>query len=153
MILLKLKKDYYKLAEDIAKTFTYYPRPMYDLLNLIKPRITSVEYDTMFTLLQTRTLTTATKTSCNESIQSTAVKQVANALLGNIDTTIANFSFDGENAGKIILSSRYDDTDVACEYSLDGGKTWTLTEEHKLQLSKEEIENITSETDIKIHIV
>lgn len=32
--------------------------------------------------------------------QSTAVKQVANALLGNIDTTIANFSFDGENAGK-----------------------------------------------------
>ena len=42
--------------------------------------------------------------------QSTAIKQVANALLGNIDTTIANFSFDGENAGK----------------------TWTLTEEHKL---------------------
>ena len=149
----KTEEDYYKLAEDIAKTFTYYPRPMYDLLNLIKPHITSVEYDTMFTLLQTRTLTTATKATSNESIQSTAVKQVANALLGNIDTTIANFSFDGENAGKIILSSRYDNTDVAWEYSLDGGKTWTLTEEHKLQLSKDEIENITSEKDIKIHIM
>lgn len=34
---------------------------MYDLLKLIKPKFTSVEYDTLFTLLQTRTLTAASK--------------------------------------------------------------------------------------------
>ena len=149
----KTEADYYKLAEEIAETFTYYPYPMNDLLKLIKPHFTSIEYDTLYTLLQTRTLTTATKATNNESIQATAVKQVANALLGNIDTTIASFSFDGENAGKIILSSRYDNNNVAWEYSLDGGNTWILTEEHQLQLTAEEIASITPEKDIKVHIV
>ena len=119
----KTEQDYYNLAEEIAKTYTYYPRPMYDLLNLIKPKMTSVEYQTIFSLLQTRTLTTATLATDEDSIQAKAVKQVANALLGNIDTSIANFSFDGENAGSIVLSSRFDGVDVAWDYSLDGGKT------------------------------
>lgn len=149
----KTEKDYYELAEEIAETYTYYPNPMYDLLNLIKPHLTSVEYSTSFTLLQTKTLTTASKATSNESIQSTAVKQVANFLLGNIDTSIASFSFDGDNAGSIILSSRYDDIDVAWEYSLDGGNTWTLTEKHNVKLTDTELASISSEKDIKIHIM
>ncbi len=149
----KTEEDYYKLAEEIAETYTYYPYPMNDLLKLIKPHLTSVEYDTLYTLLQTRTLTTATKATNNESIQATAVKQVANALLGNIDTTIASFSFDGENARKIILSSRYDNNDVAWEYSLDGGNTWKLTDEHQVKLTDDEIASITAEKDIKVHIM
>lgn len=149
----KTEQDYYNLAEEIAKTYTYYPRPMYDLLNLIKPKMTSVEYQTIFSLLQTRTLTTATLATDEDSIQAKAVKQVANALLGNIDTSIANFSFDGENAGSIVLSSRFDGVDVAWDYSLDGGKTWTLSEEHILPLTEEQIKSITTELDIKVHIM
>ena len=149
----KTEEDYYNLAAEIAETYTYYPRPMYDLLNLIKPKMTSVEYQTIFSLLQTRTLTTATQATSENSIQASAVKQVANALLGNVDTTIANFSFDGDNAGKIVLSSRFDGVDVAWDYSLDGGKTWTLSEEHILQLTEEQINSITSELDIKVHIM
>ncbi len=149
----KTEKDYYNLAEEIAETYTYYPRPMYDLLNLIKPHMTSVEYETIFSLLQTRTLTTATTATSENSIQANAVKQVANALLGNIDTSIANFSFDGDNAGSIVLSSRFDGVDVAWDYSLDGGKTWTLSEEHILPLTKEQIQTITPELDIKVHIM
>ncbi len=149
----KTEEDYYNLAQEIAETYTYYPRPMYDLLNLIKPKMTSVEYQTIFSLLQTRTLTTATLTTNADSIQPNAVKQVANALLGNIDTSIANFSFDGDNARNIVLSSRFDGVDVAWDYSLDGGKTWTISEEHILPLTDEQIKSITAELDIKVHIM
>ena len=149
----KTEEDYYNLAQEIAETYTYYPRPMYDLLNLIKPKMTSVEYQTIFSLLQTRTLTTATLATNADSIQPNAVKQVANALLGNIDTSIANFSFDGDNAGSIVLSSRFDGVDVAWDYSLDGGKTWTISEEHILPLTDEQIKSITTESDIKVHIM
>ena len=149
----KTDEDYYNLAKEIAETFTYYPRPMYDLLNLIKPHIKSVEYSTAYSLLETRTLTTAAAATENESIQFNAVRQVANALLGNIDTSIASFSFDGENANKIVLSSRFDGVDVAWDYSLDGGKTWTLSEEHVLSLTDEQVKSITAETDIKVHIM
>lgn len=149
----KTELDYYTLAKEIAKTYTYYPNPMYDLLNLIKPHLTSVEYIASFSLLQTNALTTASRATNNESIQAQAVKEVANQLLGNIDTSIASFSFDGKNAGKIILAERYKDTHVAWDYSLDGGITWTQTEEHELKLTDEELSSITSEKDIRVHII
>lgn len=149
----KTEADYYTLAEEITKAFTYYPYPMNDLLNLIKPHLTSVEYETKFTLLQTRALTAAANATDKESIQAMAVNQVANQLLGNIDTDIASFSFDGENAGKIILSDRFDGTDVAWEYSLDDQKNWILTEEREVQLTAEELASITADKDIKVHIV
>ena len=149
----KTEQEYYDLAKEIAQTYTYYPNPMYDLLNLIKPHLTSTTYSTSFTLLQTQTLKDAASATNKESIQASAVREVANQLLGNIDTTIASFSFDGENAGKIILSDRYKDTDVTWDYSLDGGKTWTQCEEHSVALTKQELAEITSEHDIKVHIV
>ncbi len=149
----KSEDNLYSLAQEIAQVYTYYPYPMNDLLNLIKPKLTSTQYSTMFTLLQTRTLNTATTATANNSIQATAVRQVANYLLGNIDTSIASFSFDGDNANKIILSNRYDGTDVAWEYSLDGGQTWTLNEEHSVTLTDKELASISSDTDIKIHIM
>lgn len=149
----KTEEEYYDLAKEIAETYTYYPNPMNDLLNLIKPHLTSVEYSTSFTLLQTKTLKAAANATNNDSIQASAVREVANQLLGNIDTTIADFSFDGDHAGEIILSDRYKDTDVTWDYSLDGGKTWTQSEKHSVTLTKEELDAITSDNDIKVHIV
>ena len=82
----------------------------------------------------------------------------ANYLLGQMDTTIATFSFDGPDAGKILLASRFDGNGVRFDYSLDGKQTWTevsftAEEEHKLQLSAEQIASITAENDIYVHIV
>lgn len=149
----KTEEEYYALAKEIAQTYTYYPNPMYDLLNLIKPHLTSTTYSTSFTLLQTNTLKTAAKATDKESIQASAVREVANQLLGNVDTEIASFSFDGDHAGEIILSDKYDDTDLAWDYSLDGGITWTQTEKHSVKLTKKEIASITSENDIDVHII
>lgn len=149
----KTEEDYYNLAKEIAEVYKYYPNPMYDLINLIKPHITSVEYETLFVLLETRTLTAAANATNDDSIQASAVRQVANQLLGNIDTTIAEFSFDGENAGKIMLSNRYEENDVVWDYSLDGGNTWTKSEEHSVKLTDSQIQSITAENDIKVHII
>ena len=150
----KTEEEYYALAKEIAETYTYYPHPMYDLLNLIKPHLTSTTYSTSFALLQSNTLKTAAKATDKESIQASAVREVANQLLGNVDTEIASFSFDGDHAGEIILSSRYDDTDVAWDYSLDGGTTWKEeTEKHSVKLTEKEIASITSKNDIKVHII
>ena len=71
--------------------------------------------------------------------------------------TLANFSFNGENAGKIVLSNKFDGNVVRWDYSLDGKNSWnevsSTAEEHKYSLTDNEIASITAENDIYIHIV
>ena len=149
----KSDEEIYVLAQEIATTLKYYPLPMYDLLKILEPSIESTEYNVSFNLLLTRTLTEATQATASDTIQQSAVRAVANYLLGNMDTELATFSFDGENAGAIVLGSRFDGVGVTWEYSLDNQQTWTQTQEHKLQLIAQEIEKITAENDILVHIV
>ena len=149
----KTAEDKYLLAQEIATTLKYYPLPMYDLLKLIEPSIESTEYTVALNVLLTKTLTEGTKATSKETIQQTAVREVANYLLGNAETEIASFSFDGENAGAIVLGSQFDGVGVAWEYSLDNQDTWIQTHEHVLQLTDEELESITAENDILVHIV
>lgn len=156
----KTEKQYYELAEEIAASLKYYPLPMYQMTNLIKPKLTSVEYSYMFTLLQTRILKEASVTpnTNTEVLQPAITRLMGNYLLGIMDTSIATFSFDGADAGKIVLSSRFDGNGVRWNYSLDGKTTWkevsfSAEEEHKLQLTAEEINEITSANDIYVHIV
>ena len=149
----KSDEEIYVLAQEIATTLKYYPLPMYDLLRILEPSIESTKYNVSFNLLLTRTLTEATQATASDTIQQSAVRAVANYLLGNMDTELATFSFDGENAGAIVLGSRFDGVGVTWEYSLDNQQTWTQTQEHKLQLIAQEIEKITAENDILVHIV
>ena len=159
----KKENDFYDLAEELSEKLKHFPLPMYHATNLIKPRLTSIENSYRFTLLQTRILTEAS-TLPNNTADSFTVMQPgvtrleANYLLGNLDKTIATFSFDGANAGKIVLSSRFDNTGVRWDYSLDGKQTWhevsfSAEEEHKLQLTQGQINSITPENDIYVHIV
>ncbi len=167
----KTEEDYYNLAHDIGENLKYYPLPMYQLTNLLKPKLTSVESSYKFTLLQTRILTEASVTPNNTAdnyyVQQPSLTRLeANFLLGKLDSSIATFSFDGEDAGKIVLSSRFDGNGVRWDYAIKGkgaNGVWDVgdfkevsfsaDEEHKLQLTKEEIASITSENDIYIHIV
>ncbi|HAB66927.1 MAG TPA: hypothetical protein DCE23_06125, partial [Firmicutes bacterium] len=167
----KTEEQLYNLSEEVAEALKYYPLPMYQLTNLIKPRLTSVEFNYKFTLLQTRILTEASLTPNNTAdrytvYQPSLTRLEANYLLGSLDRSIATFSFDGADAGKIVLSNRFNGTGIRWDYAINGkgeNGTWDVSdfkevsfsaeEEHKLQLTPEEIASITSENDIYIHIV
>lgn len=141
------------LATDIADALTYYPHPMHILLSKLDGKISSAKFQASFDMLETRTLKTALNATSNESIQWQAVRSLANALLGNMDTNVATFSFDGADAGKIMLGSKYAGSDVAWDYSLDGGTTWTQVTAPSQQLTEAEFASITSTNDIKVHII
>ena len=159
----KTEEEYYELAEELAESLKYFPLPMTHLSNLIKPKLTSIEYSYRYTLLQTRILTEASVVPNNTAdnyyvYQPSLTRLMGKFLLGNFDSTIATFSFDGEDAEKIVLASRFDGSGVRWDYSIDGKKTWkevsfNADEPHKWQLTKEEIASITSENDLYIHIV
>ncbi len=159
----KTENEYFDLAKEMAENLKYFPLPMQHLTNLIKPHLTTIENQYRFTLLQTRILTEGSQTPNNTAdnyyvYQPSLTRLEANYLLGKLDKTIATFSFDGDDAGKIVLSSRFDGNGVRWDYSLDGKQTWTevsftAEEEHKLQLTPEQIASITSENDIYVHIV
>ncbi len=169
----KTEDQYFELAKELAENLKYFPLPMQHLTNLIKPKLTSIENSYKFTLLQTRILTEGAATPNNTAesytvYQPSLTRLEANYLLGKLDKTIATFSFDGEDAGKIVLSERFNGNGVRWDYAItrkkDGEgndtaeKIWkevsfTAEEEHKWQLTPEEIASITAENDIYVHIV
>ena len=155
----KTEEDYYKLEKEMMEALKCFPFPMYNLSNYIKTKLTSDEYEFKFTILQNKILTEA-KNYPNEGstvLQPATTRSLAAYLLGQIDTSLANFSFDGADAEKIVLSSRFDGNGIRWDYSLDGKKTWTevasTADDHKRTLTKKEIASITAENDIYIHIV
>ena len=155
----KTEEDYYKLEKEMMEALKCFPFPMYNLSNYIKTKLTSDEYEFKFTILQNKILTEA-KNYPNEGstvLQPATTRGLASYLLGQIDTRLATFSFDGADAEKIVLSSRFDGNGIRWDYSLDGKKTWnevaSTAEDHKRTLTKEEIASITAENDIYVHIV
>ncbi len=159
----KSENDYYNLALDLAENLKYFPLPMYHLTNLVKSKFTTSEGIYKFALLQGRILKEASTVPNNSAdayyvYQPSLTRIEANYLLGKTDNSIASFSFDGNDAGKIVLSSRFDGNGIRWDYSLDGKQTWKEVsfigeEEHKLRLTEKEIRSITAENDIYVHIV
>ena len=103
-------------------------------------------------MLKTEALNKALNATDDEVLQSGACREIARELLGSDKVDLASFSFDGENAGKIVMNSKYDDYDFQVQYSLDGGNTWETSLEHKIVLSKKQIESITADNDIQVKI-
>ena len=148
----KTEAELVGLAEEIASAYTYYPLPMYDLTRRIGTKVASAEYRSKLMMIQDETLRKATKATSKDTLYYKEVPVIANALLGVVDNRIATFSFDGANAGKIVLSKQLQSAQVAWTYSLDGGKTWIDCFEHSVQLTKEQLASITGDNDIKVHI-
>ncbi len=154
----KTEEDYFNLAKKMSEALLEYPLAYHNLMELINPHMTTNEYKFNYSLLLEKTLTSGKNYNGTDVLQPALTRQMANYLLGKTDTSLASFSFNGDNAGKIVLSSRFDGSGVRWDYSLDGKTTWnevsfTGNEEHKYQLTETEINSITAENDIYIHIV
>lgn len=66
---------------------------------------------------------------------------------------LATFSFDGEDANTIVLSHKYDNTQVNWTYSLDGGKKWIdANKSKKVTLTREQILSLSEQNGIKVQM-
>jgi len=147
----KSGEDWHQLALDIIDAYTYQPVAMFDLLKIVKPHLDPVDRIDI-DLKEEEALITASKAD-SSIYHAGAVRQQANALLGKTTGDLATFSFDGENAGQIVLNSAYD-TGIRWVYSLDGGVTRSSQiSEMSHQLTEEELASITVENGIQIYII
>lgn len=146
--------DLFSLAKRIVSTYTYYPQTMMELLTLIQGQITNPTQSAELDVLKRNALLSASKATKDVSTNVSMSKQLANKYLnGNQATALATFSFSGENAGKIVLDSKYDGSDIRVKYSLDGGTEWKQSDKHVIELTKEELASITAENDIIVGLV
>ena len=149
------------LARQVIRTYTYYPAPMVDLLGQIAKHISTGSVLVELNTMKTNALKQAAAATASESLQPDACRAVANSLLGSDSVELATFSFDGDNAGCVVLDPSYDTYELMVRVSLDGGHNWEkftaadgseieYTPEHKIQLTPDQIERITADTDIKV---
>ena len=144
------------LAKRIANELTYFPKPMVDLLNLVKGKLTTETAKAELDMLRYDALSKASVATTDQSLQNGACREVAKALLGQ-STQFATFSFDGDNANTIVIDPLYDEYNMQIEVSLDGGATLeefengqTYTENHKIVLTQDQIKKINADNDIII---
>ncbi len=159
----KSEKEFLDLAVEIFDALKYYPLPMYHLGEEIFENLTDQQLAYQFMMAQNKTLQIASVATSKESIQDYAVRKEAQYLLGKIDDDLASFSFDGEDAGKIVLL-QFTNSGVHFDYCLEGSAcigsaqnwhdaTFTAEEDHKWQLKDEELASITDQNDLYVHIV
>ena len=157
------QEQWLELAQRIIDEYTYYPAPMVDLLALITPHLTSDTAKAQVDILKQAALNKASQATAKESLQADACREIAKSLLGKTVGELASFSFDGENAGKIVLNKAYDNYEIMTRVSLDGGKTWetfdnggtqeAYTPEHVITLTKEQLSRINAQDDIVVGLV
>ncbi len=145
--------DFLDFSKRIMEELKYYPRAMEDLLRVIQPKITEPKEIAEFDLVRFYALSDAEKATEKESSQPNVCVAVAQNLLKKDTTRLASFSFDGENAGKIVLDKKYDESTIQVRYSIDGGKDWINTQDHVIQLTEEQINQLTEKNDIKVGLV
>ncbi len=159
----KTKADYLALALRIFEALKDYPLPMFHLGEEIEPLIETEDHTYLFQFLQARTeyLNKASNISNSEHIQAAAIRAEANYLLKKEDTSLATFSFDGEAPNTIQLSQKYEGSGVRWDFCLKGKENcigsntnWKeITSQNSYVLTADELKEISSSTDIYVHIV
>ncbi|HCW53608.1 MAG TPA: hypothetical protein DG753_07720 [Clostridium sp.] len=145
--------DYFNLSKRIIDTYTYYPQAMVELLSLVKDKVTTPNEVAQLDLLENNALLRASNATPSESTCVLMTKQLAQKYLGNVNSELASFSFDGENAGKIVINPKYDGSQIRVRYSLDGGANWIETDSHVITLTQEQLASINSTNDIQVGLV
>ncbi len=139
------------LIEETITNLKYYPLPMYDLVMNIKNNLTEPSNIKIVNSMLETALLEATNITNEEHIQANAIKDVANDLYNSLEKDYFDFSFDGDKANTIIVSSQYQNLDFEWEFSLDNQNTWTSTNANEYVLNAEELALVNSTDDIIVH--
>lgn len=145
--------EWYTFAEDIINAYTYYPMAMYEQLERIKSNLRDDTLKVSIDILLNEALIKASNATQSDCLSYNVSRSVANGLITSKDTTLAKFSFSGENANSIVINSLYDDLNVTIRYSIDGGKTFKDSTEHSIKLTSEELNMINSNDDIIVTLL
>lgn len=150
----KSESEFLALAERAADYMTYYPLPMRDVVeNLICPNISSSAVSADASNYINTALLKASKATKDNIMQPDACKTMANYILGNEDYELASFSFNGDNANKIVLNDSFKDNNNEVLYSIDGGTNWlNAGMVNEFKLTDDEISKITPENDILVKL-
>jgi hypothetical protein len=137
------------LAKTIVENLEENPLPVNDLWVLLNAQIEDATAKMQMSIVRSNALYAYTNSS-NDN-----VKNVATMLTGDVTkNAICTFSFDGDDANKIVLTEQYSTLGVNWNYSLDGGQTWSSpTDALEIELSDEEVSSINATDDIKIHLM
>lgn len=150
----KSQEEILNLGKRITENLTYYPLPMWDLVNAyITPQLSEAAYIADINVALNNALDNGSKATEENTLQPSECKTMANYLMGNNDTSIAKFSFDGENGGSIVLSDTFASGNNEFLYSLDGGENWTNAGMvNSVKLTDEEIASINADNDIMVKL-
>lgn len=141
-----------KLAEKVIEAYTYYPYALVDLLKVITPYLEGSDIVNI-DMLKTQALEKATKATSQDVYQFSEVKNLASSLLPSNRINLASFSFDGENAHKIVMNTKYENLSLDINYSIDGGLTWINGGRvSEVVLTPEQVAEINQEDNLKIKV-
>lgn len=149
----KTSEDYRNLAERIIEQYKFYPQQMLDVLALVTPYVTDTAHVAQVDLWKSNALIRASQAKAGDCAQPGDTQKMAKALMGKNTTALATFSFDGENAGKIMINDKYDGSDIRVRYSLDNKETWIETNDHVIELTQEQLDSINDTNDIIVGLV
>lgn len=148
--------DYVELASRIADSLTYFPLPMWDVIeNLVKPHITTTLGLADVALYEQEALVKASIATSSDTLQPNDCKVMANNLLGKNDFTLATFSFTGDDANKIKLTDMYANSGNQMLYSLSGDSedAWiNAGDVNEVELTPEQVAMITPENGILVRL-
>lgn len=152
----KSSEDYLQLASRISDSLTYYPLPMWDIIEkLVKPHVTSTTQLADLALYEHGALKRASAATSANTLQPNDCKVMADHLLGKNNLALATFSFTGNNANKIMLTETYANSGNQLLYSLTGNSddAWINAGEVKeVQLTPEQVELVTPENGILVRL-
>lgn len=159
----KTQEEYLELARRVGYALRYYPLPMHHMFGLIGKKITDPAVRFGFELNWVTKLkeAAATPNGTPGLLQPGYTRTEANYLLGKTDKNLASFSFDGENAGQIVLAERFAGGTARWDYNLNfdpenrnSETDWkTVSSTDRIKLTQEELDSISENKDIYVHIV
>ncbi|WP_283698618.1 discoidin domain-containing protein [Clostridium perfringens] len=136
-------EDYRELNTQIINNFKNYPQVMENLLVRIREKVLNGDRKEIQAYVNEYE-------AALKQVSDYREKPYSNKLLSEMkqkNLYLATFSFDGENAGKLVGLKKGID-----EYSIDGGKTYKLANEDSQKLTKEELSSLNSENDILVRV-